>query len=159
MFETPAQSLAFTIISAYSLSHALQSVSLLDLRRLNFTPSAWVNLQLPSVTRLHLRASGVATGVSLSCFSLARSAPDPHFAQQDRMGFLRSILPSFPNLTTLRLDHLLPPAWLTQQHLPQPEVAYLFDQFDSPPSLKEIEVVSARKETVYWRSEEVWVAR
>jgi hypothetical protein len=64
MFETPSQSLAFTILSAYSLSQAFQSVSLLDLRRLNFTPSAWVNLQLPSVTRLHLRASGVATGVS-----------------------------------------------------------------------------------------------
>ncbi|ORY62732.1 hypothetical protein BCR35DRAFT_308972 [Leucosporidium creatinivorum] len=139
MFSTPAQSLAFAILSAYSLSQALRSVALLDLRRLNFTPSAWADLQLPSVTRLHVRASGVATG--------------------DRMGFLRSILPSFPNLVTLRLDHLLPPAWLTQQHLPQPEVAYLFDQFDSPPSLKEIEVVGARKETIYWRSEGVWVAK
>jgi hypothetical protein len=75
------------------------------------------------------------------------------------MGFLRSILPSFPNLAVLRLDHLLPPAWLTRQHLPQPEVAYLFEQFDAPPSLKEIEVVSARKEVIYWKSEGVWVAR
>lgn len=73
MFEAPAQSLAFTVLTAYSHSIALRSVALLDLRRLNYTPSAWANLQLPSVTRLHLRASGVATGVSfLSLCGTAR---------------------------------------------------------------------------------------
>lgn len=149
------------MLSFYAAAPALRRVTLTRLRNFDEVASEWNALRMPHARQLDLDTAENSFGVRL----LARrpSPPTtlmPVHHSQNSLSFLSRILPSFLNITTLRLgvDFVYSfPSNLARLSRPKvPTLLVQLFEMPMPPSLQRVEVISS-DELVYDKSGTEWV--